>query len=83
MSHVGQSRHYAEERDEPPRSGSAPWKFSPPSKASGYHLIDLVIGFSHGGFETLAEAQQSAREKGLSAWDIFHGDVRVEYYDPR
>ena len=51
MSHVGQSRHYAEERDEPPRRGSIPWKYSPPSKASEYHLIDLVAGCSEGGFE--------------------------------
>jgi hypothetical protein len=83
MSHVGQSRHYAEQRDEAPRSGGIPWKYSPPSKASEYHLIDLVAGVSHGGFETLAEARQGAHEKGLSAWDIFHGNVRVEYHDPR
>ena len=83
MSHVGQPRHYAEERDAPPRGDSAPWTFSPPAKASEYHLIDLVAGVSHGGFETLAEARQGAREKGLSAWDIFHGNVRVEYHDPR
>jgi hypothetical protein len=83
MSHVGQSRHYAEERDEPPRRRSIPWRYSPPSKASEYHLIDLVAGCSEGGFETLAGARQGAREKGLSAWDIFHGNVRVEYHDPR
>jgi hypothetical protein len=83
MSHVGQSRHYAEERDEPPRSGSIPWKYSPPSQASEYHIIDLVAGCSEGGFETLAGARQGAREKGLAAWDIFHGNVRVEYHDPR
>ena len=83
MSDHGQSRHYAEERDEPPRGGSTPWKFSPPPKASEYHLIDLVAGCSEGGFETLAGARQSAREKGLSAWDIFHGNVRVEYHDPQ
>jgi hypothetical protein len=82
MSHVGQSRHYAEER-EPPRRSSISWKFSPPSQASEYHLIDLVAGCSEGGFETLAGARQGAREKGLSAWDIFHGNVRVEYHDPR
>ena len=77
MSNVGQSRHYAEERDEPPR------KYSPPSKASEYHLIDLFAGVSQGGFETLSGARQSAREKRLSAWDIFHGNVRVEYHEPR
>ena len=47
------------------------------------NLIDLTTGVSHGGFETLTGARQSAREKGLSAWDIFHGNVRVEYHDPR
>ena len=83
MSHVEQSRHYAEERDAPPRRGSIPWKYSPPSKASEYHLIDLFAGVSQGGFETLSGARQSAREKRLSAWDIFHGNVRVEYHEPR
>jgi hypothetical protein len=82
MSHVGQSRHFAEERYGPPRR-RGPWKYSPPAKASEYHLIDLFAGFSQGGFETLTGARQSAREKGLSAWDIFHGNVRVEYHDPR
>ncbi len=70
MSSVGQSRHHAEER-ESPRSSRNPWKFSPPSNASEYHLIDLAAGRSEGGFETLARARQGAREKGLAAWDIF------------
>ena len=83
MSHVGQSRLYAEERYEPPLRRGTPWKYSPPSKASEYHLIDLFAGVSQGGFETLTGARQSAREKGLSAWDIFHGNVRVEYHDPQ
>ena len=52
-------------------------------KASEYHLIDLATGFSHGGFETLTGARQRAREKDPVAWDIFHGNVRVEYHDPR
>jgi hypothetical protein len=68
---------------EPPRRSRPPWKYSPPSKASEYHLIDLFAGVSQGGFETLTGARQSAREKGLFAWDIFHGNVRVEYHDPR
>jgi hypothetical protein len=83
MLYVGQCRRYAEERDEPPPRRRAPWKYSPPSKAREYHLIDLFAGVSEGGFETLTGARQSAREKGLSAWDIFHGNVRVEYHDPR
>jgi hypothetical protein len=84
MSHVGHSRLYAEERKPPCRLASGPWTFAPASSnASEYHLIDLTTGVSHGGFETLTGAQQSSREKGLSAWDIFHGNVRVEYHDPR
>jgi len=49
--------------------------------AHEYHLIDLV-GTSHGGFVSLAGARQFARQEGLSAWDIFHGNVRIEYHDP-
>jgi hypothetical protein len=52
-------------------------------KASEYHLIDLAVGVSHGGFETLTAARQCAREKGVAARDIFHGNIRVEYHDPR
>jgi hypothetical protein len=48
-----------------------------------YHLIDLADGISLGGFETLAGARQFAREESLPAWDIFHGNARVEYHDPR
>src|SRR3954453_3332766 len=49
--------------------------------AHEYHLIDLV-GTSHGGFVSLAGAREFARQEGLSAWDIFHGNVRIEYHDP-
>ena len=49
--------------------------------AHEYHLIDLV-GISHGGFVSLAGARQFARQEGLSAWDIFHGNVRIEYHGP-
>ena len=31
---------------------------------------------------SLAGARQFARQEGLSAWDIFHGNVRIEYHDP-
>ena len=79
MSQAGHFRQYAEER-EPPRRN--PWKFSPPLHASEYHLIDLSTGVSHGGFETLTGARQCAREKGLADY-IFHGNVRVEYHEPR
>ena len=64
-------------------SAVASWKYSPPARASEYHLIDLATGVSHGGFETLTGARQYAGEKSLLAWDIFHGNVRVEYHDPR
>jgi len=47
-----------------------------------YHLIDLATGLSHGGFQSLEAARQYAREEGLMAWDIFRGNVRVEYHDP-
>ena len=67
-----------------PAAGSvAPGSSHRTAKASEYHLIDLAAGVSHGGFETLAGARQCAREKGLPAWDIFLGNVRVEYHDPR
>jgi hypothetical protein len=49
--------------------------------AREYHPIDLV-GTSHGGFQTLAGARQFAREERLRAWDIFHGNDRIEYHDP-
>jgi hypothetical protein len=49
--------------------------------AREYHLIDLV-GTSYGGFQTLAGARQFARAEGLRAWDIFHGNDRIEYHDP-
>jgi hypothetical protein len=50
--------------------------------AREYHLIDLTVGISHGGFATLSGARQFAREEGLPAWDIFHGNDRIEYHDP-
>jgi hypothetical protein len=85
MSQAGHFRQYAEESNPPRRRvSSSPWTFFPASpKASEYHLIDLATGVSHGGFETLTGARQCAREKGLRAWDILHGNVRVEYHDPR
>jgi hypothetical protein len=82
MSQVGQFE-YTEERDSPRRRVSSVWKYSPPTKAREYHLIDLSTRVSHGGFETLTGARQYAGEKSLLAWDIFHGNVRVEYHDPR
>ena len=83
MSHVGQSGICRGKKPTAP-IGERPLDYSPASaKASEYHLIDLFAGVSHGGFETLTGARESAREKALSAWDIFHGNVRVEYHDPR
>ena len=70
-------------RNPPRRLDGSPWTFATASpEASEYHLIDLATGVSHGGFETLTGARQSAREKALIAWDIFHGNVRVEDHDP-
>ena len=46
--------------------------------AREYHLIGLAVGISHGGFESLAGARQFARQEGLPAWDIFHGNDRIE-----
>ena len=84
MSQVGQFLQYAEERDSPRRRvSSSVWKYSPPARASEYHLIDLATGVSHGGFETLTGARQYASDESLLAWDIFHGNVRVEYHEPR
>ena len=68
MSNVGQSRHYAEARYEPQPRRVTPWKYSPPSKASEYHLIDLFAGVSQGGFETLSGARQSAVTICSSRW---------------
>ena len=64
MSQVGQFLQYAEERDSPRRRvSSSVWKYSPPARASEYHLIDLATGVSHGGFETLTGARQYAARK--------------------
>jgi hypothetical protein len=49
--------------------------------AREYHLTNLV-GTSHGGFETLAGPRHFARQETLPAWDIFHGNDRIEYHDP-
>ena len=83
MSQVGQFLEYTEQRNPPRRGVRSPWKYSPPARASEYHLIDLATGVSHGGFETLTGARQYAGDKSLLAWDIFHGNVRVEYHEPR
>ena len=81
MSQVGFTQREDTRRAE--GSAVASWQYSLPARASEYHLIDLATGVSHGGFETLPGARQYAGEKSLMAWDIFHGDVRVEYHDPR
>lgn len=47
-----------------------------------YHLICRTTGVSHGGFESLAGARQYARDEGLEAWDIFHGNLLVERHEP-
>jgi len=47
-----------------------------------YHLLDLGTGVSHGGFVSLEAARTIARERGLTSWQIFHGNTRIEHHDP-
>jgi hypothetical protein len=47
-----------------------------------YHLIDIATGESHGGFVSLDAARLEARHLGLRAWQIFHGNDRVEHHNP-
>jgi len=47
-----------------------------------YHLLDVGTGVSYGGFASLEAARIAARERGLSSWQIFHGNERVEQHDP-
>src|SRR3954466_11761438 len=54
---------------------------TPGGPSPDFRTSDLV-GISHGGFVSLAGARQFARQEGLSAWDIFHGNDRIEYHDP-
>jgi hypothetical protein len=67
--------------------GQRPRRPSPKLETLGmeveYQLIDLATGVSYGGFRSLEAARQYAREEHLEAWDIFRGNVRVEYHDPR
>lgn len=51
-------------------------------KPKEYHLICLVTGESHGGYDSLDDARTAARACGLKAWDILHGNLRVERHDP-
>lgn len=84
MSQAEQFLRHTEERNALGRQITRPRKISPAfHKTDEYHLIDLSTGLSHGGFESLSGARQFAREKALQAWDIFHGNLRVEYHDPR
>ena len=39
-------------------------------------------GESLGGFVTLSAAREEARAAGLTSWDIFQGNVRIERHDP-
>ena len=81
MSHVGLLRQYAEERDPPRRRVSSPWKFSPPAKASEYHLIDLAAGVSHGGLRRWpglgnAPARKACRP-GTSSMAMFESSTTI------
>lgn len=51
-------------------------------KPDEYHLIDIANGESHGGFISLEAARLGAKEVGLTSWQIFHGNDRVEHHDP-
>src|SRR5712672_1174633 len=53
-----------------------------PNSRKEYHLVDLLTGESLGGFVSLAGARNEARAAGLTRWDIFQGNVRVERHDP-
>ena len=53
-----------------------------PQAPKEYHLVDLLTGESLGGFVTLAAAREEARAAGLTSWDIFQGNVRIERHDP-
>ena len=52
------------------------------STTEEYHLIDILTGESHGGFVSLYGAREGAHEAILLAWQIFHGNNRVEHHDP-
>jgi len=52
------------------------------SHASSLGIFGRAAGASRGE-KTLTGARQYAGDKSLLAWDIFHGNVRVEYHDPR
>lgn len=47
-----------------------------------YHLICLLTGESHGGYDTLEDARDAAQMTGLQSWQIFYGNRRVEHHDP-
>jgi len=53
-----------------------------PQAPKEYHLVDLLTGESLGGFVTLAGARTEARASGLTSWDIFQGNMRIERHDP-
>ena len=80
MSQVGQFL-YAEPRDPPRRRVRRPWKYSPPTTASEYHLIDLATGVSRGGFETLTGLANTLATKaccpGTSSTAIFGSSTTI------
>jgi hypothetical protein len=53
-----------------------------PNSRKEYHLVDLLTGESLGGFVSLAGARDEARAAGLTRWDIFQGNLRIERHDP-
>ncbi len=47
-----------------------------------YQLIDVCQALSLGGFDTLDDARAAARLEGLEAWEIWHGNRRIEQHEP-
>lgn len=47
-----------------------------------YEVIDLNSEESHGSFETLDEARGCVRFDRLSAYSIWHNNVRIECCEP-
>ena len=47
-----------------------------------YEVINLETGESHGTYETLERARGCVAFDGLTAYQIWRGDIRIEECDP-
>ena len=65
MSHVEQSRHYAEERDAPPQKAQYPLEILTAFEGQRVSSHSLGAGCSEGGFETLAGGSARRPREGL------------------